>query len=126
MTVADDSAVNVGSRRWSAGGVAQAVGCRIPGNYCVFQSYSTGTNTNATACAFGYEARWQVRSSLVNASVSGLRIVTANRGVIDIQTSGIGIRHRAAMRKAPSTVCSLSARPAAVGFSAIATVTAIR
>ena len=64
MSITDDGAVNIRSRRGRAGGVAETVGRGITGDDCVFQSHARRTDTNAAARAFGGEARRFVNSGV--------------------------------------------------------------
>src|SRR6185369_1515454 len=124
MPITCDGAVNVGPGSRSAGSVAGAVRSRIPSNDGVFQSYGAWADADPSACTFGHETWGADSSTLVNSAVAGLSIVEAYRCVLDIHRGRIVVGNRAAVCKAASAVLGASAAPA-VGFSAVAAVTAI-
>jgi hypothetical protein len=79
MTITRHRAVNVRSRSGRTGRVARPVCCGVPGNDCVFQSYGPGTNADAAAGTLSNGTWRQAGSSLIDAAVAGLSIVTTNR-----------------------------------------------
>src|SRR5438105_12572631 len=98
MAATGDGAVNIGPRSRGAGGVAGAVGSGITGNDCVFQSHAGGAHADAAASTFGHEAWRLVRSALVDTAVAALRVVKAQRSVLDID-SGCIVGNGAAIRE---------------------------
>src|SRR6185437_11177302 len=122
MAVAGDSAVHIRSGNGRTGGIAEAVGCSIAGNDRVLQSHTSGADANAAACTFGHELRWLVRATLIDAGVAGLRVVTTDRSVFDIDRSRIVVSDSPAKREA--TLAVSATIKTAVRLSTIASVTA--
>src|SRR6185436_339163 len=104
VAVAVDGAVHVGAGDGCARGVARAVGGGVTGDDSVLQSHRAGADADASACAFGREARRLVRSALVDAGVTRLRVVKTYRPVLDVDGGRVVVRDGAAVREAARAV----------------------
>src|SRR6185369_12963861 len=122
MAIAGDCSVYVGSRSWSAGGVARTVRGGVTGNDRIFQSHAARAHADAAASTFRHEARRLVGSTLVDAGVAGLSVIKADRSVLYVDSGAIVISYRTTISETAGAVHA--AVKTAVGLAAVAAIAA--